>query len=279
MDVSADDSVGAALLGRMGDHVLEAGDELDGVLHLLLEVRRQRPIRQAALAPDPVEHPVELQQQDVCAVAKEGEPFGIEHDAVELVAVDHQQCPAVGGLVDRLVGKFDAAEIEPDIIAERFVMVARHIDDARPVLGFLENAAHHVVMTRRPVPALAQLPAVDDVADQIEGLAIDRFQEIEQQLGIAAGGAEVGVGDPHGAHCEQRAVPLEMVRLLDPRRRYPQPGHVPMLWASLPALAPPGCLTWRQLPGRRLAAPVRLHFHSALPPNSQSLSLAGRAGS
>src|SRR3546814_1294110 len=42
-------------------------------------------------------------------------------------------------------------------------------------------------------------PAVDDVADQIERLAIDVVEEVDQQIGIAAAGAEVDVADPHGA--------------------------------------------------------------------------------
>jgi hypothetical protein len=47
-------------------------------------------------------------------------------------------------------------------------------------------------------PAL-HLPAVDDVADQVEGLALHVPDEVEQQLGLAAAGAQVHVRDEDGA--------------------------------------------------------------------------------
>src|SRR5205823_4052611 len=88
MDVAADNALRAALVGRMRDHFLEARDELDRVLDLLLEVSSERPIRQPALAADPVEDAVELKQQRVGIVAQEGEPLGVEHHAVEFVTVE-----------------------------------------------------------------------------------------------------------------------------------------------------------------------------------------------
>jgi hypothetical protein len=120
--------------------------------------------------------------------------------------------------VNRLGHQLDAAEIEPDITAEGLVMVAGYVDDARAVLCLFEDAAHDIVVARRPVPALPQLPAVDDVPDQVERLAIDRFQEVEQQLGVAARGSEMRVGDPCRAHGEPRPMWLEMDGLFDPVR-------------------------------------------------------------
>ena len=94
--------------------------------------------------------------------------------------------------------------------------VGEPVTDARSVLGLLEHAADHVVVSRRPVPALAELPAVDDIADQEQRFAIGRFQEIEQQFGFAAGGAEMRVGNPDRAKSEPGASRLEMCRLLNP---------------------------------------------------------------
>ena len=51
------------------------------------------------------------------------------------------------------VREFDAAQIQPDIVAKRLVMVARDINDACAVLRLLEHAAHYVIVPRRPVPA------------------------------------------------------------------------------------------------------------------------------
>ena len=141
-------------------------------------------------------------------VAEEGEPLGVEHHAVEVVAVEDQQPASVGGDVDRLEHQFDPAEIQPDIVAQRLVMIAGDVDDARAAVRLLEDAADDIVVARGPVPALAQLPAVDDVADQIERLALDRVEEVDQHVGVAAGRAEVGVGDPDGAESQPRTFGL-----------------------------------------------------------------------
>jgi len=196
MDVAADHAIDVALGGRTGDHFLEAGDERDRILDALLHMGGERPIRQAEAPPHEIHNAVGLEQEFVSAVPKEGEPLGIKHDAVELVAVQHQQAAAVRGLVHHLARNRDVAEGEAGIIAQHLVVVARHVDDMRAVLGHLENTTHDIVMPGRPVPALAQPPGVDDVADQIERLALDRLQKVHQQLGIAAGCAEVDVRDP-----------------------------------------------------------------------------------
>ncbi len=210
--------VHASLGGGVGDHFLIFGDELHGVLHALLEMRGKRPVRQAKHAPNRIHQPVRLEQQHINAVAEEGEPASIEHDAVELIAMQHKQAAPVRGGVDVFADKLDAAEVEPGIVAERLVMVARHVDHARAALRPLEDGAHHVIVARRPVPALAQLPAVNDVADQIERLALGRLQEIEQQIGVAAGGAEMRVRDPDGAerHALLVRVQVALVVFVDP---------------------------------------------------------------
>src|SRR3546814_20325789 len=42
-------------------------------------------------------------------------------------------------------------------------------------------------------------PSVDDVADQIERLAIDMVEEVDQQIGVASARAEMDVADPNRA--------------------------------------------------------------------------------
>src|SRR6266568_7063088 len=114
MDVAADDSMSAALMRRTRDDFLKARNELHRVLDLLLEVRGNRPIRQTALAAHPIQDTVELEQQSVGIVAEQREPLGVENDAVEFVAVQHQQTLSIGGLVHRLENQLDTAEVKAD---------------------------------------------------------------------------------------------------------------------------------------------------------------------
>jgi hypothetical protein len=51
----------------------------------------------------------------------------------------------------------------------------------------------------RPIEALLHPPAVDDVADQIDGLAVGMVEEVDQHLRVAAARAEMNVRDPDSA--------------------------------------------------------------------------------
>jgi hypothetical protein len=48
----------------------------------------------------------------------------------------------------------------------------------------------------RPVPAALELPAVDDVADEVELIRFVVPQEIQQKIGLATGSTQVNIGYP-----------------------------------------------------------------------------------
>jgi hypothetical protein len=54
-------------------------------------------------------------------------------------------------------------------------------------------------MMLRPEPAGAQLPTVDNIADQINGIGIVISQKLEKLFGLAAACAEMHVGNKEGA--------------------------------------------------------------------------------
>ncbi len=115
--------------------------------------------------------------------------------AVELVAVGHEIAPPVRPLVDPVAGHHNASEVNAAEVAHPVVVVAGDVDDPHALTRQPEHLLHHVVVRLRPGPTALQLPAVDDVADQEQGLGLDRADEVEQQLGLAAAGPEVDVGD------------------------------------------------------------------------------------
>lgn len=79
-------------------------------------------------------------------------------------------------------------------------MVAGDVDDPRAGPGLVEHRTHDRGVARRPVDAPAHGLQVDDVADQIERLALHLMQEVEQVAGLAVGGTQMDVGDEHGAN-------------------------------------------------------------------------------
>src|SRR3546814_17416044 len=96
----------------------------------------------------------------------------------------------------RLFPDLDTAEIRACELAEHLVVIAGDIDDVRAALGALHDAADDRIVPLGPVKALLQSPAVDDVADQVEDIAVDVIEEIEQQPVVASSRAEVDVGNP-----------------------------------------------------------------------------------
>jgi hypothetical protein len=182
----------------LGDRGLEAADILDRVLDLPLQEGGERPVGQAEAPPRRVEPDIDGERGVVGIVAQEGEPLGVAHDGVELVAVDDQKAAAVGGLVHRLVLDLHAAEADRHVVAQGLVVVAGNVDDVGALARLAQDLLDHIVMALRPIPGFLQAPAVDDVADQIERLGLVVLQEIEQQLGLAAACAKVDVGDPDG---------------------------------------------------------------------------------
>ena len=122
--------------------------------------------------------------------------------AVEEVAVGDPQPALVGGDVNAVLRDLDAAEGMVDVAACELVVVARNEDDPRALARLAQQLLDHVVVGARPIPRAPQLPAVDDVADEVQRLALRMTQEIEQRCGAAPRRAQVQVGDPQRAHAQ-----------------------------------------------------------------------------
>ena len=207
VDVAADHAVDAAPARFARHRVLVAVDELDRVLDLVLQVGRQRPVGQAELAAAPVEGGVDAQRRAVGPVAEDREPARIAHDAVELVAMDHQQLAAVGLGVDRLFLDLHPAEGELAVLPRRLVVVAGDVDDVGALARLAHDLLDDIVVRLRPVPPALQAPAIDNVADQVQSLALVPSQEIEQHLGLATTRAQMDIGQ------EDRAMAGRLVTL------------------------------------------------------------------
>ena len=79
----------------------------------------------------------------------------------------------------------DLAKIETEIMACGLVMIARDIDHAGAVPRLAEQFLDDIIMFLRPVEAFFQLPAIDDIANEIERLA-PCVSKVETGLGTRA---------------------------------------------------------------------------------------------
>jgi len=100
--------------------------------------------------------------------------------------------------VHGFVGHLDAAEVVAVELARELVVVARHKDHTAALAGATQQLLDHVVVSLRPVPFATQLPAINDVSHQVEGLAGVVLEEFEQRSGLASRGAQVQVGNENG---------------------------------------------------------------------------------
>ena len=78
-------------------------------------------------------------------------------------------------------------------------MVAGHVDHAGALARLAQQLLHYVVVRLRPVPARAQLPSVDDVADEVDHVRIMIPQKVEQQGRLAAARSEMHIGNEERA--------------------------------------------------------------------------------
>src|SRR5262249_6738154 len=135
----------------------------------------------------------------VADVAGPGKPAMAAGDAVELVAVHHQQQAAVGAPMDGFPQDENVPELQVAEAAEILVVVAGGQRDHAAPLRLGEDRADHVAVELRPVGPALEAPEVDDVAHQVEELALAGVQEGQQGLRLTVPSSQVNVAQPYGA--------------------------------------------------------------------------------
>ncbi len=113
----------------------------------------------------------------------------------------------------RLGADVDSAEGQAEELPHRLVVVAGDVSDARALARLAQDLLDHVVVVLVPEPAALQLPAVDDVAYEIQVAAVGVAQEIEQARGLAARRTKVDVGNEDGAKREREVRVLQLIRV------------------------------------------------------------------
>src|SRR5262245_26382361 len=199
MDVAAHDALQAAARRLVREALLERRDEVDRALDLALDVGREAPVRQSQGAPRAVEPSIEDEEHLVPDVAGHGQPPMAARDPVELVAVHDQEEPAIRHAVDGFARDHDVAEVEVAEPPQVLVVIPRHQRDDGAGARLGEDLVNHVAVELTPARRPLEPPEVDDVADEVEELALVRVEKIEQGARLTACRAQVRVADPDGA--------------------------------------------------------------------------------
>jgi hypothetical protein len=101
--------------------------------------------------------------------------------------------------VHELVGQFHVAERVRRKPSQKLVVVPRHVAHPRAALEHAENASNHEARSVGPDEVALQLPAIDDVADEIQTLGLNAAEEVEKVLGAGKPAAEMNVGNEERA--------------------------------------------------------------------------------
>ena len=134
------------------------------------------------------------------------------HHDVEIVTMRHEKTPTVRRRMDSRAHHLDATEGHADILSGKLVVVARDIDHPGALADFAKQLLDDVVVGLRPIPAASEAPAIDDVADEVDGFRIVVFEEVEDELVLATASPKMEVGHEEGA------IAGRALRHSDPRR-------------------------------------------------------------
>jgi hypothetical protein len=119
--------------------------------------------------------------------------------AIELMAVQDEIALSIGCGVNDFTGEHNRAEIDIDKLFEEFVVVAGDIYDFGILPAFAKEFLDEHVVFIPPMPFALQLPAVNNVANQIKIFAFEFSQKIQQGIDLRVAGAEMHVRDPDRA--------------------------------------------------------------------------------
>ena len=119
-------------------------------------------------------------------------------DDVEFVAMNDEITLAVDRGVDRLPPDLDPAEGQAEELTGELIVIARNEHHPRAAPHLSQQFLDDVVMRLRPVPAGAESPAVDDVADQVDRVRLDMAQHIQDKMRLAPACAQVQIRQEQG---------------------------------------------------------------------------------
>src|SRR5262245_43593088 len=112
-------------------------------------------------------------------------------EAVELMAVDDEVTLAVGGGVNDAFGEPHVAEADAEKFFEELIVIAGDECHAGFLAVLAKQFLDEQVVVFGPVPFPPQLPAVDEIADDVKVVAFIVAEKIEEFVHLGMPRAEV----------------------------------------------------------------------------------------
>jgi len=89
-----------------------------------------------------------------------------------------------------------APEYHAGIVTQHLVVIARDVNDTRPLACLAQQLLNNVIVGLRAVPGFSQAPAIDNVTDQVKTVGFGVPEKVQEVLGFAPACAQMDVGNP-----------------------------------------------------------------------------------
>ena len=199
VNVTAHHCIDRIFLRILHNRGFKFSDETDRVFNALLHRGTKRPITEAEATPEKIDERIEREQELITKVARKGEPLHILHNGVELVPVNDQNLPPIRRAMNRIFLDRDVS-IDAVKVGQEFIVIPGNINHTRALACLAQDFLDNVVVFLRPVTRAAQLPDVDEIADDVERLKFVVAEKIKHRVRVASAGAKMHIGNPGRAH-------------------------------------------------------------------------------
>lgn len=119
--------------------------------------------------------------------------------AVELMAVNDEVAFAIRSDVNGAFDQFDAAKVKAVKFFHELVVIAGDENDLGALAAFAKEFLDQDVVIVRPIPFAAQLPAVNEIADDVEVVALRIAEKVEQFVHLEMFHSEMQIRNPYRA--------------------------------------------------------------------------------
>src|SRR5207302_256654 len=195
VNVSAQDRVDVKLIGVADDRFLEFADEANCVFDALFRVGAERPVTETEPPSDKIDRRIEREQKLVSGIAQISEPLRILNDGVELMSVNHENAATISRDVNRVLLNRNVS-VSAAEGADELIVISGNVNHRHALARFAQDFLDHVVVLLRPIATAPQLPDIDQIANDVEFLAIVIAQKLKHRLGVARPCSEMKIGDP-----------------------------------------------------------------------------------
>jgi hypothetical protein len=150
-------------------------------------------IRQPAFFTVSIVMPVQVEQKGIPHIAQLGDPFEAGGDVIEQVAVGNKIF-FLHAIVHIIFFDGKVADLQGHDLLQEIIVVASQVNDLTLVFGSeADEVLEEITVLLGPAAAFAELPAVNNIAVEDEGLAFVLLEKVQYFFGFAGFDPKVNV--------------------------------------------------------------------------------------